>query len=50
MAQSTKEAFLKAKVNIVKGCVSDIPVGLGTQRNEALHKSLNFLAQIITNC
>ena len=32
--------FLKLKVHIINGCLSGIPVGMGTNKNEALHKFL----------
>ena len=37
----TINAIEKLKVHIRKGCVSGIPVFLGTNRNESLHRILN---------
>ena len=38
---STEKAFKLAYQHVTKNCLNDIPVGLGTERNEATHKWMN---------
>ena len=38
---AAKEEIEKLKVHINKGCLSDIGVGCGTNRNKVLHRHIN---------
>ena len=41
LRDTTLKELDNIKKHVVKGCLSDIPPGIGTNRNEALHKHLN---------
>ena len=40
LSQLSTKSIVKLRVHIKKGCCSDIPPGIGTQKNERLHKEL----------
>ena len=39
--EKTRKEIQNLKVHIQKGCLSDIPQGMGTNKNEALHRRIN---------
>ena len=41
ITENTKKEVSSLKKHAMKGCLSDIPVGAGTTRNEAFHRILN---------
>lgn len=42
ITESTKKEVDALKKHVTKGCLSDIPKGAGTSRNEAFHRTLNM--------
>ena len=41
ITENTKKEVASLKKHVMKGCLSEIPVGAGTSRNEAFHRVLN---------
>jgi hypothetical protein len=41
ITENTKKEVLSLKKHVMKGCLSEIPMGAGTTRNEAFHRVLN---------
>lgn len=41
ITEKTKKEVLSLKKHVIKGCLSEIPIGAGTTRNEAFHRVLN---------